>query len=184
MQSGVQAEVLLRATQANHSAFAFLDAAHPLHSYFTHLKHTRQQHEEVAVHDTTADTADARGEGERRTALEQTAAGAAAAPQASAESDLHAVGVAPGAPPGIRRKPISAEASDSNVIVAADSVSGTERISAEEPGQVQQQPAALSVVTAEAGTKTNARSSEDLVAQQLQAAKERLLAMVAQRTAT
>ena len=157
---------MLKVAQANHAAFAFLDSDHPLHSYFTHLRHTRQQQQQPgAQHESaTAGTTPA------QTAVLTPAEGSAASVMAA------------GPPPGIRRKP----ALDTAAQPVGESSSDTANQHVEQPFPALEQAKQQQVERTGGAREVRQRAREavqadDVVAQQLQAAKQRLLALIAQR---
>ena len=177
MHNGVQAEVLLKATQANQPAFAFLHSTHALQPYFKHLQATRHPH-------TTEDTSHeaSGGNDEEVEEAAQSPVPAAAVPAAVLSAfnvTGGTAGVAGGPPPGIRRKP----ALDANTEPAAATVLDNTAIRAVEPfsdkgQQMKRQP--TSVADGDVQTR-EVKQADATVERQLQAAKQRLLAIIAQR---
>ena len=167
---------MLKAMHATHTAFSFLHPTHPLHHYFTFIKHTRPHRERAAMPRTRED-----GGGDEHRAQSRTEEAVEPTPTVSVTdlSDVSA-SMASGPPPGIRRKP----AFDTTVEAIALSVSETASSVSNLSPDIEQQmqlPQTTSNDAKQVEKEQEAQQADDAVAQQLRAAKQRLLAMIAQR---
>ena len=173
VQHGVQAEVMLKATQANRAAFAFLHPTHPLHHYFTYLKQARYQDQaRDLLHNTAkprSEHSDSAGEATRGTASTTISV------QPSPDLSDVVAALMSGPPPGIRRQPMP----DTKAEALTASVSNTvSEVSQSPPNTAQHTEAADGN---EAMQERKEKQTDPGVAHQLLAAKQRLLARIAQR---
>ena len=178
-QQGVQAEVMLKVTQANRPAFAFLQPTHPLHSYFTFLQHVTHQHlEQEQANDSKALDVEAQNEAAAAIAA---ATVEAQAPAGRADGSSVASGLAGGPPPGIRRRPSSDMSDETGMPAVGDTATFD---ASQQLPMTEQRVDEPQAPLASKEESQKVQLADDPVAEQLRAAKQRLLALIAQRAAT